>query len=66
MQVWRALEDRGHLDLVAAYFRYSAEWTDLKAADRSRRSGQGNDPVFAVSATKPNAPSAAAGEGSDV
>ena len=56
--VWRALDDRGHIDLVGAYFRCSAAWSVLRARDRSQPGGV-SDPLFAVSATKPM-PSAAA------
>jgi SAM-dependent methyltransferase len=50
--IWRALDDRGHLDLAAAYFRYSAAWIDLHAEDRTPREDPAGDPVFAVHAAK--------------
>jgi len=56
VQIWRALGDRLHLDLVGAYFRFSADWSGLKAEDRSQGGSMSSDPVFAVYATKPAEP----------
>jgi len=56
VHIWRALADRQHLDLVGAYFRFSADWSGLRAEDRSQGGSMSSDPVFAVYATKPAEP----------
>jgi hypothetical protein len=49
VRIWRELNDSGHLQLVAAYFRYSAEWAEVMA----RQPATSGDPIYAVSARKP-------------
>jgi SAM-dependent methyltransferase len=53
VRVWRELSDRGHAELVAAYFRQSAVWDDLHAVDTNAQAA-GGDPLFAVHARKPS------------
>jgi SAM-dependent methyltransferase len=51
VRIWTALNDRGHAQLIGAYFKHSADWSGVTAyecnADRA-----GGDPLFAVYATK--------------
>lgn len=53
VRIWRGLGDREHLQLVAGYFQYSAEWTDLRAEQRTPSGAYDGDPLFAVHARKP-------------
>ncbi len=51
--VWRASNDRQHLDIVGNYFEVSAGWTDITAANPSPPGvAFGGDPLFAVWASK--------------
>ncbi len=54
VRIWTALGDKGHAQLVAAYFRHSAPWTDVTALDCTTVTPRG-DPLFAVHARKPTA-----------
>jgi SAM-dependent methyltransferase len=45
--VWRSLDDQGHVNLVAEYFRRAGGFTDPQAVDASPRRW-GSDPLFAV------------------
>lgn len=51
VRIWRDIDDRGHADLLAAYFRYSAPWTQVHAVDCKPERFDG-DPLFAVHALK--------------
>ena len=55
VRIWRALDDREHGRLVAAYFQHSASWTDITGRDCSPHPGL-SDPLFAVYACKPPGP----------
>jgi SAM-dependent methyltransferase len=52
VRIWTALGDKGHAQLVGAYFHRSAPWVDLAAyeCNPSRTNG---DPLSAVHARKP-------------
>jgi SAM-dependent methyltransferase len=43
---WRALDDRGHQELVARYFVEAGNWSDIEILDRSP--GRDGDPLYAV------------------
>jgi SAM-dependent methyltransferase len=45
--IWQALDDLGHAELVMRYLRMAANWTEVRALDRSPRK-PGADPLFAV------------------
>jgi SAM-dependent methyltransferase len=51
VRIWTALNDRGHAQLIGAYFKYSADWTEATANDCNPERGNG-DPLFAVYAYK--------------
>jgi SAM-dependent methyltransferase len=51
VSIWRALNDEGHAELIAAYFRYSAPWVDIHALDRNPGAYDA-DPLYAVYARK--------------
>ncbi len=51
VRLWRALDDEGHAQLVAAYFRSSADWTGLRAVYCNPYTD--GDPLYAVYARKP-------------
>lgn len=57
--VWRMLDDRQHMDLVASYFHYAGGFTAVKAYDRTPPvaiPGTGyTDPVYAVVGQKEEA-----------
>lgn len=50
---WHALDDEGHLELVARYLRAAGNWTAVETLDRSPRDG---DPLYAVVARSAGAP----------
>jgi SAM-dependent methyltransferase len=52
VRIWTALDDRGHAQLIDAYFKHSAEWSPVTAYECNPNRGIG-DPIFAVYATKP-------------
>jgi SAM-dependent methyltransferase len=43
---WRALDDRGHQELVARYFVEAGNWSAIEILDRSP--GRDGDPLYAV------------------
>jgi SAM-dependent methyltransferase len=45
--IWQTLDDQGHGDLVADYFRAAGNWTGIEVLDRSPRRWRG-DPLYAV------------------
>ena len=53
---WRALDDNGHVELVAAYFGQCGGWSSIDARNCTPRSDAYTDPLFAVFARKPPAP----------
>jgi SAM-dependent methyltransferase len=53
---WRALDDSGHVQLVAAYLGQCGGWDDIDVRDCTPRTGGYSDPVFAVFARKPLLP----------
>jgi SAM-dependent methyltransferase len=61
VRIWRELSDRGHAELIAAYFQQSAAWHDLHAVD-CNADQNGGDPLFAVHAQKPEQALASEGE----
>src|SRR5262245_47286383 len=56
--IWRMLDDRQHVDLVASYFRYAGDFVGLEARNWSPSAY--TDPVYVVLARKPTAQSAGA------
>lgn len=52
VRIWRSLGDREHVQLVAAYFRYSADWAELRAEERTPSGDYDGDPLFGVYARK--------------
>ncbi|GGF11490.1 methyltransferase domain-containing protein [Hymenobacter cavernae] len=44
---WHALDDHGHMQLVAQYLRAAGNWHAIELLDRSPRPGR-SDPLFAV------------------
>lgn len=48
--IWRALDDRGHIDLVAEYYRRAGGFEQIEAYDASP--GRRSDPLFAVVARR--------------
>ena len=49
--IWRALDDRGHADLISLYFRLSGLFEPARAYDLSPNPGR-TDPVYAVVANR--------------
>ena len=49
--VWTQTDDAGHLWIVGSYYRFSADWSDVKAVDVSTKPLMG-DPMFVVQGTK--------------
>lgn len=49
--IWRALDDRGHADLIGLYFRLSGLFEPARAYDLSPNPGR-TDPVYAVVANR--------------
>ncbi|MCK9518496.1 MAG: methyltransferase domain-containing protein [Dehalococcoidia bacterium] len=49
--IWRLLDDHGHANLVAGYFRLSGRFGPARACDLSPAPGQ-SDPVYAVVAER--------------
>jgi len=56
---WHALDDLGHVELVARFFEEAGNWTSIERLDRSPRDGV--DPLYAVVARSTGAPAGAAG-----
>ncbi|MGE3542220.1 MAG: class I SAM-dependent methyltransferase [Candidatus Tectimicrobiota bacterium] len=54
--VWRMLDDRQHIDLVASYFHYAGGFRTVKAYDRTPQAllpgAEYTDPVYIVVGTK--------------
>ena len=50
VRIWRSLNDEGHAQLIAAYFRSSAAWSDLHAVYCNPDAD--GDPLYAVYARK--------------
>ncbi|MGE5595038.1 MAG: class I SAM-dependent methyltransferase [Hyphomicrobiales bacterium] len=55
--VWQMLDDRGHADLVNAYFAYSGSFEQAMAYDLSPAPGR-SDPLYAVMARRKGGPAA--------
>ena len=49
--IWGQTDDAGHIWIVGAYYKFSAEWADTKALDISPVPRMG-DPMFVVQGTK--------------
>jgi ubiquinone/menaquinone biosynthesis C-methylase UbiE len=45
--IWQALDDIGHVRLVAEYLREAGNWTEIQTLDRSHHLPDA-DPLFAV------------------
>ena len=52
--IWGQTDDSGHIWIVGSYYKFSAEWSDVKALDiTERKEGQAfGDPMFVVQGTK--------------
>lgn len=50
--LWRATTDHQHVQIVAAYFHESGNWSDVSAEDRSPQRRHPTDPLYAVWARK--------------
>jgi SAM-dependent methyltransferase len=48
VRIWMALGDQERAALIASYFKYSGNFGEAQAEDRSIDSGSHNDPLFAV------------------
>jgi SAM-dependent methyltransferase len=51
VRIWTALDDRGHAQLIGAYFKHSGEWSPVTAYECNPNRGFG-DPLFVVYASK--------------
>ena len=49
--IWGQTDDAGHIWIVGAYYKFSAEWADVKAVDVTTKPITG-DPMFVVQGTK--------------
>lgn len=49
--IWGQTDDAGHVWIVGSYYKFSADWSDVKALDISKEKGSG-DPMFVVQGDK--------------
>ena len=49
--IWGQTDDAGHIWIVGSYYKFSADWADVKAMDISPAKGM-SDPMFVVQGTK--------------
>merc|ERR1719253_2512066 len=53
INMWTRTDDSGHIYIVGAYYKFSADWVDAKALDITDRAVRG-DPMFVVQGSKPS------------
>lgn len=49
--MWSQTDDAGHIYIVGSYFKFSADWSEIKAFDITESKGMG-DPMYVVQGTK--------------
>ena len=52
VNIWRSLDDNGHLDLVSSYMDYAGGFGDIKGGLANAKDSPPNDPLYVVMGTK--------------